>query len=922
MRALTAAQQAVWDSGNQAEFVRVSIKDGGGTFRDLTTYPGFNAVKSVTWAEEVDGPHMTCDFTLARELSRISLAPFVETSPINRAFDPTAGAVPLLAMNREVLLEVAIVPMDRQPVSGDWTEFFRGRVDSIAPTADIRVGCRGLAGRLAQQYIKTEYVYSYAAVAGVSVPLRIWEPQMAVLLNSYMLPASRGTEDPGFNKFLKCSQAGTTGTTEPVWTTAANQTDGSAKWDYVAAPTTSGNPVEQVMQNIMTDHKAASDPTVTLYTPSSPSWAIRQFIQQRQFVLDAVQALAKQIGWDVRYKWRSGTGQFEFTFYAPDRASVTTQFTFTTADYEDPSKLAQDISQIRNAWRLVYSDAGDLWPDGQPKRKIIEVSDATSITKYGELWAEIQEDSASGIDSVTEATTLVNAALSDCKEPTVELSVPLTRGFPWVELNDRDAFKANNLHFTQDQTLAVTGWSHTFESGKLKTTLNTRGQPSIGTTTWLERSVHPQVIPTQAPPRYQHFNGTQTQTLAVTQTVGGLAIGATAAQDKARIQSDELEIHISTTPGFTPSAGTLRGVLQGSSPVIVISDLVPGKTHYAKSVPRSHSHNKSIRGQPSVEKSLPAGRAKAGHYDSTCTQSHLPLNGNFEHALDDLASFPFDHWNVITRPTETTEAWGSGGSVFWATAATTKGNYVVLRASATQRGNLVSDAFEVRRAIRAMNLYLSIRRQGSSAASGKDLIVDIIGYSDAALTNVIVNNSITLSGDSAGPFPALNTWYDVSRSITAALGAFGTAVNFLTIGLRRGTTGDNSFSWEIGDVYTQESDFFNLQADTATIGQSPWTAPSYVSGWADLGSGFQTGGYFKDSQGGVHVRGVVRRSTGTSTTIFTLPAGMWPLGTELLPCNVDGAWGDLRIDASGNVIVNGLAAGTHNVGFHVTFDTR
>jgi hypothetical protein len=650
VRSISAAQQKVLDAGVQADFVRVSVKDAGGTFRDLTTYPGFNAVRSVQWGERVDEPHQTFDVELMRELYQLSLSPFVSGSAVNKGFS-SSGSGQLLAVGREVKIEVAVVAMDTQPASGDWMEVLRGRIDTVDPAsgANVRIGGRGLSGRLAQQYVKQERVYSFAAVAGVAVPLVIWQPQMAVTTSPliYVLPASRGngsTPDPGFNKFLKCSQAGTTGTTEPVWTTGAGQVDGTAKWDYVGAPTTAGNPVEQIIQNILDDNKGTGDPTVTLYTPSSPGWAITQFLQQRGFTLDAVRTLALQIGWDLRYKWRSGTAQFEFTLFAPTRSGASVDFTFQAADYGAPTQMLVDISTIRNAWRIIYSDASDLWPDGTPKRKVIEVSDSTSITKYGELWAEIQEDSASQIDSSAEATALVNAALSDCKDPTADLAVPLMRGFPWVELNDFETFKADGVRFDADQSLAVTEYRHAFEAGKpkLATTLAVRGQPTIGAGAWLSNIVHPHLPPKNFPHRMVHFDGTETASLSNGNLVGGAQHQVAKTTDKVQLPK-EYEIHVYPTPGTALSSSTLATVTSDLSNFSV-KGLIPGKTYCQRVVERYRNQGRTVRMQPGVETTFVAFQANAGHLAEGVEWGRKPLNGGFETSTD--PNGPPDHWTA------------------------------------------------------------------------------------------------------------------------------------------------------------------------------------------------------------------------------------------------------------------------------------
>lgn len=647
MRTITAAQQAILAASGQTEHVRVSVKDSGGTFRDLTTYPGFNAVKSVQWADSVDASHMTADITLVRESHKLSLAPLMTNSALNRGFNPAASYAALIALNREVRIEVAVTPLGKSPAGGDWMEVFRGRIDDYDQAAgggELKISCRDLGGRLAQQYIKTELVYAYAQDGAAYVPLRVWEPQIPVVLNqTYCLPASRGATDPGGNKFFKCSQSGTTGTSEPTWTTGTNIADGTAKWNYVGAPSAGGVPVQNVMQNILDDHKASGDSSVTLYTPTSPGWAIKQFIQKREFVLSAIATLAKQIGWEVKYKWRAATSQFELTFSQPQRTSPSVAYTFGPSDYEEPTRLGTSIAEIRNAWRIVYSDSADLWPDGQPKRKTLEVSDATSIAKYGELWAEMQEDTASNIDTVTEATALVNAALSDCKEPTAELAVALTRGFPWVEANDYYTFSPDGRYFDNPQSLAVTGWTQTYEGGHLRTELTLRGQPSLGALMWIAATVHPSIPVLSVPPPVQHFNGRETPLVSLSPEVGGV-FGRVVDTIDRRHLDQEVEVHLYTAPGTPITSATLKTVLRGRD--FSVGDLTPGATYYMRSVPRWQDKNgRMVRGQPSPEQSFVAGRASTAHLeDLAVTTAKL---GNLSVSTGKLADLSVSTGKII-----------------------------------------------------------------------------------------------------------------------------------------------------------------------------------------------------------------------------------------------------------------------------------
>lgn len=902
MRTLSASQQAIWNSGSQSEFVRVSIKDSGGTFRDLTTYPGFNAQKAVTWSEKIDNPHMTCEVILHREMYRYSLSPFVSNSAINKGFNPLTASSPLIALNREVMIEVSIAPYGRAPT--EWMEVFRGRVDTLdaAQGYDVRLSCRSLAGRMAQQFIKTELVYSYASVSGVSKALRIWEPNINVTNGvTYLLPASRGDNDPGLNKFFVCSQTGLTGNTEPVWTTGTNIVDGTARWNYVGAPTTAGTPVEQVMQAIMLDNKSSGDPTVTLYTPTSPSWAIRQFIQQREFVLDAVLSLAKQIGWDVRYKWRSGTSQFEFTFYQPERSSPSVNFTFGVGDYSDPTRMAIDIANIRNSWRIVYSDRNDTWPDGTPKRKTIEVTNPTSITKYGELWAEIQEAQASQVDTSTEATALVNAALSDCAEPTAEFSTALTRGFPWVEVNDYFTFTSNGRNYDSDQSFAVTGWTQTHDGKSLKTTLELRGLPTTGAQRWIDTTIHPTNYPPSKPEKMVNFNGNKTVSASVRESIGGVTLQFQEDKDKVHLLQD-YEVHLYPTSGTTLGPSTLKAVVKDK--FFEAGDLIPNKMYYGKVVPRWTEDNRLMRGQPTAEFSKRAGRAKSGHIDTRIVMPGPP-NGGFESLLDldtdgETPLAPPDHWFVSAG------SFGSSGDIYVGTS-TQYGRHVSLRQTGTN-GTLKSEVFAIQGGCRASQLIVACRPQGT-LSSGRGLQFHIDFFTDYAGANP-VGGGVDVAA--AYNNSAANVWGLFSAAVPVADGALFAQISFYKQAV------SSAYGWDVGDMA------LNFQPD---IVQPDWTAVTFQNSFGNYNTtDHNAAGYMRDAFGRVWLRGLVSRaSAALNTTIFNLPAGFRPPRWDIYSVIAGNSWARLNVLANGNVNIEAAGSGTwyQYISLEgVSFDTR
>lgn len=666
MRTITTAQQAVLDSGVQAEFVRLSVKDDGGTWRDVTTYPGFNALTSIGWKFAINDPHGTFDAAVKRELFQLSLAPFMEDSALNRGFDPTADYAPLITDNRLAKIEVAIVPLGSTPQSGDWMEVFLGRIDHVdsASGEDVAFGGRSLSGRLAQQYIKLERVYAFAAVSGATKSLRIWSPEMVVTAGEYVVPASRGDAtstapaDPGFNRFFVCATGGTAGLVEPTWSTGSGIVDGATvRWNYAGAPSTSGFAVEDVMQLILDDNKGIGDSTVTLNTPSSPLWDITEYLQGRGFTWDALSALAGQIGWDLRDLFDEGSSTWKLTFYEPDRAVVTADFSFSPSDHGKLEECSVDPADIRNSGRIIYKDVTDPYPDGTPARHVLDDSDPTSITEHGELWGEIQEDETSNINTDVEAQRLMDSFLSDCAEPDVVMRVPIERGFPWAELNDFYEFVANGLQYSSNKKLAVTEISQNFADGKLKTKFGVRGKPTIGTRRHLAKLFHPNKPQNQSVHRLEHFQGQKTPKLDISDVVAGGHMKVVVDTGPNALVA-EYELHVYKTPGTPLDASTLAFV--GSARDVEISNVIPGQDYQAVVVPRHWNAGQLVRGQPSAEHTFTAGRAGAGHLVQDVEWGRCPLNGGFE-TWNDVGTLP-DHW--LTNQTwgvNFTRQNGSGG---------------------------------------------------------------------------------------------------------------------------------------------------------------------------------------------------------------------------------------------------------------------
>lgn len=243
--------------------------------------------------------------------------------------------------------------------------------------------------------------------------------------------------------------------------------------------TAAGQAMETVMQAILDANIEPKLGAVTLYVPVSPATNLTTYTQSKVPVLEALRALALQIGWDVRYMY-DAANVYRLTLYQPNRAKTVADYTLGPSAYLDLPSISLNTDDIRNKFLLRYTD--------KATGALAEATDqdAASIAAYGEKFMEVDLDATSNIDSASEATAMLAAMKSDLSTPYVTQTIVDTYFWP-AELGDLVQWTQNAVHYDADQKLAVVSIEHVLEREQRRTTIQTRGAVSGAFSDWLRR---------------------------------------------------------------------------------------------------------------------------------------------------------------------------------------------------------------------------------------------------------------------------------------------------------------------------------------------------------------------------------------------------------------------------------------------------
>lgn len=521
MRDATVEAVRAHEAAQTRTTMRVLVEDGDGNYRDLRSIFGADYLLSAKVGDSVDQQAILATVRLRSRVGDLSVSPLAENR-INLLLSDGNTIMPLITKGRGIRIEALTLAQNSnvEPTSLEWAagRIFTGIVDTCAFGSDpVEITARDeFCSILQDRWIESDN----AQVDGV--------------------PAD------GNPNYLMGSDTGT---------------------------------LMGVVMNALIAEWA--DAFTSVYEPpTATSFVLLEYIPAIGPVMDELQRLADQIGWTIKTEWDDGTSAFRLTLRNPTRSKTTPDIIYDglnqVRSYED---LSDDITSIRNVVSIIYRDEAASAPDRLVKR-VVERSNAASITAFGRRWMQVQEADTSNIDTQAEAEAMADAILSDLSQSAIAGQIVVSYDLR-VQLHDLIRCTPDNDRFDANLDLFVTGYTHSFnENGDATTSLQLQGAPASGVVRHLDdmfaRPGGPEIVsglrPLSSAPTFSPRPG------------GGEV--RTTFVDNPRLggRPFDYEIHEAGTSGFAATEGTL--VYRPRTTGVRLSGN-PGETSYFRVVPLS-----------------------------------------------------------------------------------------------------------------------------------------------------------------------------------------------------------------------------------------------------------------------------------------------------------------------------------------------
>ncbi len=475
MRTLTGAETTVLSSLEYSVYARISVYNADSSWIDLSSLDGVNYQVSADIESNLDSP-ATATITLVRDFYDYSLAPLNEVSKHNQV---STGYSPLLKLGSYIKIETATIAVDTDPVAGDWKEIFRGAIDMVEFAQDVVITCRDLSGLLQDTFLETATTFGDDAgtkdsedviqdvldAAGLDITL--WCPYGS----TFAIIAYKQEADSVYNIIQNIAQ-------QRGWSVRYVYDEDTSAWrlkyyepdrnrttyDLEVNPNSyfGVTGISQSIANIRNMISVVYRDTEGIVTETTYPIFGTATAGGASTLTDSTKAWTVN-EWDGYYVTIiSGTGIGQTREVASNTATALTTTAVWTTNPDTTSKY-------------IITNAADNYTSPQDVP-----------LGYGRRFMRITEGATSQIDTSSEASYMARAIYRDLCEPIAEVQIEMR--YLWAaEVGDQYLFYANDIHFTEDQTLASVGIRHSLSANKYRTTLICRGKPAGSHRQWLVR---------------------------------------------------------------------------------------------------------------------------------------------------------------------------------------------------------------------------------------------------------------------------------------------------------------------------------------------------------------------------------------------------------------------------------------------------
>jgi hypothetical protein len=247
-----------------------------------------------------------------------------------------------------------------------------------------------------------------------------------------------------------------------------------------------GTPAEEVIQQIIDDN--LGEGIVTVYCPNPPGFMVRTYQVEYQSVWDAVQDVARQIGWFLGYVWVPEKSEYLLVLREPgrDKDISTADFALNHVDDFYVQDLEIQDSSVRNAITVIYRNALT------GERSQVHVEDQESIAEYGRRAMQIEEGDTELIKDEVSALRFAQAALYDLKDltSTTRIEMPL---FPQMDVFAGIKYANPRLSSEEWEFCGVESVAHTldWDGGRFRTEVVGTGRVVGAKTRWMDMETRP-----------------------------------------------------------------------------------------------------------------------------------------------------------------------------------------------------------------------------------------------------------------------------------------------------------------------------------------------------------------------------------------------------------------------------------------------